>query len=92
MFGLGVVIVLRNCGGCGFVAVCAGCLWWLFGGLLVFVFDCFCGVGGFWFVCLTIGVCISVSCLVVCVKFGGGWLCCCFNVVVVLLMFLWWWC
>lgn len=45
MFGLGVVIVLCNCGGCGFVVVCAGCWWWLFGNLLVFVFDCFCGLG-----------------------------------------------
>lgn len=49
-----------------------GLLRWLFGSLLVFVFDCFCGLGWFCFVCFAIGACISVFWLVVCVSFDVG--------------------
>lgn len=49
MFGLVVPIVLCNCAGCGSVAVCGGCWWWLFwlSGWFgfVIVFDCVCGLG-----------------------------------------------
>lgn len=68
-FGCGDCCVMR-----GYVVCCGMCglLEWLFGSLLVFVFDCFCGLGWFCFVCFAIGACISVFCLVVCVSFDVG--------------------